>query len=121
MKHYQALNEQVSVSDQVDLTDLPKLQKKGIKFMICNRPDHEDEGQETFEMIKQECQQLGMLVAFLPFSSYQIQDDDRDKLVELLKLNHRTHLYCRSGARSKRLWRAANALGRGGHDWQATC
>jgi len=118
MNHYLQLNEQVSVSDQLIIDDLDELKSKQIELLVCNRPDKEDEGQTDFIQIKAAAEELGMAAESLAFSSYQIESQDRDKLVELLKRKKRTHLYCRSGARSKRLWRAANELGRGGHDWK---
>jgi uncharacterized protein (TIGR01244 family) len=119
MKHYIELNDQVSVSDQLEVADVAKLHAQGVQLMVCNRPDKEDEGQVDYSVLEKAGHKLGLDVEFLPFSSYQIDSSDRDKLVELLKRNQRTHLYCRSGARSKRLWRAANKIGRGGHDWHS--
>ncbi len=116
--NYLKLNDQVSVSGQLCPSDLDKLADEKIELLVCNRPDGEDEGQATFEEISKIAQEKGIKTKLLAFSSYQIQNEDRDKLVDIIKENKRTHLYCRSGARSKRLWRMANKIGCGGHDYR---
>lgn len=115
--NYIKLNSQVSASGQLSLDDISKLVDEKIELLICNRPDDEDEGQTPYDEIAKVAQVSGIETRLLAFSSYQIQNDDRDRLIEILKENKRTHLYCRSGARSKRLWRMANKIGRGGHEF----
>lgn len=111
------LNEQVSASGQIELEDIDLLVEEKVELLVCNRPDGEDDGQLDYMKIAKEAQAKGIDSRFLAFSSYQITPEDRDKLVEILCENKRTHLYCRSGARSKRLWRMANKIGCGGHDF----
>lgn len=111
------LNEQVSVSDQITVDDIAELQEQGIELLICNRPDDEDVGQTPFADIKAAAEAAGINTGLLAFSSYQITDQDRDQLVELIKSHQKIHLYCRSGSRSRRLWRSANKIGCGGHDY----
>lgn len=112
------LNHQVSASGQLTVDDIPQLADKGIELLVCNRPDGEDEGQTPFVDIKTAAEAAGMNTALLAFSSYQITNADRDRLVELINTRQKIHLYCRSGARSRRLWRTANKIGCGGHDYQ---
>ena len=115
--NYLQLNEQVSASGQLGLGDIPRLLEEKMELLVGNRPDDEDEGQLPYAEIAKLAEQNGIETRLLAFSSYQIQNDDRDQLIEILKENKRTHLYCRSGARSKRLWRMANKIGCGGHDF----
>ena len=115
--NYLQLNDQVSVSGQLIVEDIELLAKEGVELLICNRPDDEDEGQLPFQEIAVAAQAIGIDTRLLPFASYQIVNEDRDKFVEILCEKKRTHLYCRSGARSKRLWRVANKIGCGGHDF----
>ena len=117
--NYLQLNDQVSVSGQLELSDVSELLDKQVELLVCNRPDGEDEGQTPFDDIKAIAEEKGMEFRMLPFSSYQIDPEDRDKLVAILCEKKRTHLYCRSGARSKRLWRMANKIGCGGHDFKS--
>lgn len=117
--NYLQLNDQVSVSGQLDAEDIEVLVTEGIELLICNRPDDEDEGQLPYEKVAVAARAKGIDTRLLPFASYQIVNEDRDKFVEILCENKRTHLYCRSGARSKRLWRVANKIGCGGHNYKA--
>ncbi len=111
------LNDQVSVSDQISVNDVSELKDLGIELLVCNRPDSEDEGQTPFLDIENEAHKRGIETQLLAFTSYQIECRDRDGLIDILSKSKRTHLYCRSGARSKRLWRMANKIGCGGHDY----
>lgn len=116
--NYLKLNDQVSVSGQLCAEDLRLLADKNIEVLVCNRPDDEDDGQVPYEDIAEAAAQSGIEAKLLAFSSYQIHNEDRDKLIEIIGENKRTHLYCRSGARSKRLWRMANKIGCGGHEFK---
>jgi sulfide:quinone oxidoreductase len=111
------LNNQVSVSDQMTVDDVAEVVANGVQLLVCNRPDHEDEGQPDFADIKLAAEQVGLNTTMLAFSSYHTTDDDRDRLIELINTKQKIHLYCRSGSRSRMLWQAANKIGCGGHDF----
>ncbi|GAA6139442.1 hypothetical protein NBRC116583_31890 [Arenicella sp. 4NH20-0111] len=115
--NYLKLNEQISASGQLTLSDIERLIDEKVELLVCNRPNGEDAGQETYEAIAAAATAHGIDTKLLAFSSYQISNDDRDSLIEIIAEKKRTHLYCRSGARSKRLWRMANKIGCGGHDY----
>lgn len=108
--HIEQLTTQVSASDQLCVEDIPAIAAMGIELLVCNRPDDEDEGQTPYNLIADAAKQHGMEPILLPFSSYQITAESRDKFVTLIETRKRIHTYCRSGARSKRLWREANSL-----------
>lgn len=103
------LTTQVSASDQIVVQDVQRLVDQGVELLVCNRPDGEDEGQTPYADIEAEANRLGLEVKFQPFSSYQINKENRDDLIELIRSRKRIHLYCRSGSRCERLWREANA------------
>ncbi len=111
------LNNQVSASGQITVDDIAFLKDAGIELLVCNRPDDEDVGQTPFAEIEQAAQEAGLKTDLLAFSSYQISNEDRDQLVKLIESGQKIHLYCRSGSRSRRLWRTANKIGCGGHDF----
>lgn len=111
------LNKQVSVSDQIVVGDVQEIADSGVELLVCNRPDDEDRGQTPYAKIQQEAERLGMEFNLMAFSSYQISDDNRDRLIELIESGKRIHLYCRSGSRSRRLWISANKIGCGGHNY----
>lgn len=108
--HIEQLTTQVSVSDQIQVKDVQTLLDMGVELLVCNRPDDEDEGQVPYEVIHAEAQRLGLETRLLAFSSYQITEKNRNEFIKLIETRKRIHNYCRSGARSRRLWREANAV-----------
>lgn len=108
--HIEHLTTQVSASDQLRVEDVGAIAEMGVELLVCNRPDNEDEGQTPYEQIAVEAKRLGMKPVLMPFSSYQITEPNRDQLIKLIETRQRIHLYCRSGARCKRLWREANSV-----------
>lgn len=119
--HIDQLTTQVSVSGQLAVEDVHKLLDDGVELLVCNRPDDEDEGQTPCTLIEAEAKRLGLPFKRLQFSSYQITPENRDEFVELIQTRKRIHCYCRSGARSKRLWREANFLVGGEAEYDAKC
>lgn len=117
--HIEQLTSQVSVSDQITIKDLPTIMDMDVQLLVCNRPDDEDEGQVPYEEIRQEAERLGLECILLAFSSYQITQADRNEFIELIETRKRIHSYCRSGARSKRLWREANSVVGGEEEFNA--
>ena len=110
------LNKQVSVSGQITVDEIECLKDKGIELLVCNRTDGEDVGQTPYEDIKKAAEVVDLETDLLAFSSYQIENKDRDGLIKLIETGKKIHLYCRSGSRSRRLWRTANKIGCGGYD-----
>lgn len=104
------MTSQVSVSDQIDVDDVQALIDEGVELLVCNRPDGEDGEQTPYTTIQEEAKRLGLEVKSIAFSSYQIQPENRDEFIQLIRTRKRIHLYCRSGSRSERLWREANAV-----------
>ena len=107
---YEQLTTQVSASEQICCDDVQKFVDMGVELLVCNRPDGEDEGQTPYADIEQQAKKLGLESIFMPFSSYQIEPEHRDEFAKLIQTRKRIHTYCRSGARSKRIWREANSL-----------
>jgi uncharacterized protein (TIGR01244 family) len=119
--HIEQLTHQVSVSGQITVADVQGFVDDGVELLVCNRPDDEDEGQTPYELVEAEAKRLGLPFKLLAFSSYQITPENRDEFVELIQTRKRIHCYCRSGARSKRLWREANFLVGGEAEYDAKC
>lgn len=119
--HLEQLTSQVSVSGQITVKDVQALVDDGIELLVCNRPDDEDEGQTPYQLVEAEAQRLGLPFKLLAFSSYQITPENRDQFVELIQTRKRIHCYCRSGSRSKRLWREANFLVGGEAEYDSKC
>ena len=119
--HIEQLIHQVSVSGQISVNDVQGLVEQGVQLLVCNRPDGEDEGQTDHQLIKDEAERLGLPFKLLAFSSYQITAENRDEFICMIQTRERIHCYCRSGARSKRLWREANFIIGGEPEYDAKC
>ena len=111
--HIEQLTTQVSVSDQITIADVADLAAQGIEVLVCNRPDGESEDQTPYADIAAAAKQHGIDCRLIAFSSYQITSEYRDQFMALVSECKRTHAYCRTGSRSKRLWREANGLAGG--------
>ncbi len=106
----QQLNEQVSVSGQLSVGDLPALKELGIELLVCNRPDGESADQPPFDQIAEAAQKLGMSVESIPFAGSEMTEAHAREFAALLTSGKRTHAYCRSGARSGNLFTLASQL-----------
>jgi len=111
--HIEQLTTQVSVSDQITVADIAELAKQGIEILVCNRPDGESEDQTPYEEIASAAKEHGIDCRLMAFSSYKITAENRDLFIDLVAECKRIHAYCRTGSRSKRLWREANWLAGG--------
>lgn len=108
--HIEQLTTQVSVSDQITVDDVELLLKEGVEILVCNRPDGEAEDQTPYAEIEVAAKQKGLDFRLLDFSSYRIIPENRDRFIDIIAERKRIHAYCRTGSRSKRLWREANFL-----------
>ena len=99
------INDDISVSPQIALADLPAIKAAGFETIICNRPDGEEPGQPSFAETQQAAQAAGLKTAFLPIASGVFLPEDfmafRQALQDLPKP---ISVYCRSGTRSCFLW-----------------
>ena len=101
---FTTLDNQVSISDQISSTDLADLIEEGIEILVCNRPDREVVEQPIFNDIARICQNFGMESHHIPFVGDQIEDPHVESFMNLLQSGKKVHAYCRSGARSSKLW-----------------
>jgi len=103
------LDRQMSVSDQLSPEDVQVLAEQGVKILVCNRPDHEVDLNQSFAMIQKAGQKHGMDSHHLPFVGDQVEGGHEEKLLDLLDKGDRLHAYCRSGSRSSKLWARTRA------------
>jgi len=101
------LDNQVSVSGQIEASDVPALCEAGAEIIVCNRPDREAENQPDFSAIEAACRKQGIQACQLAFSGDQIEEAQVAAMLELLSGGRKLHAYCRSGARSSKLWARA--------------
>lgn len=108
--HIEQLTTQVSVSDQITIEDVVSLANDGVEVLVCNRPDGESKNQTPYADIEQAAKATGLEFRLLDFASYRITPPNRDRFIDIIGERKRVHAYCRTGSRSKRLWREAHSL-----------
>lgn len=97
-----------SVSGQLTLDDVRDAAAQGFKTIICNRPDDEEAGQLTFKTVQNYAEELGLKFAYIPVSSSGVTTSDGSKMRTALDTKPSPVLaYCRSGARSEKIWALA--------------
>ena len=101
----------VFVAPQLDAAAMAELARLGFKSVINNRPDFEGgPTQPTSASIEAAAQAAGLTYAFLPVASGYQSPDEIARFSTLLETMPRPILaFCRSGARSGKLVRAALA------------
>ena len=102
------LNENFSVASQIITRDLTEIKNLGYKTVICNRPNSE-EGATPSEIIEQEAKDIGLDFVNLPVLSGCLTSQNAIDMVEIIIKSKKPILaYCRSGSRSKELFKLCN-------------
>lgn len=105
------INDEYAVSGQISAEDLKALKEMGYKAIVCHRPDHETEGQPDFSAIAAEAEKLGLEIRHVPVGQNGVQADQVQAFVDCLDEMPRPMLgYCRSGARSTRIYEMAQHI-----------
>ena len=105
----QQLNEQITVSGQIEAGHVAALKELGVELIICNRPDGEAEGQPSFAVIEAAAQAAGVAIKNIPFAGGAMTLAQVQEFAECLKQYSRIHAYCRTGNRSSVIWNTARA------------
>ena len=99
------LSDTLSVSAQIAVEDIQQLHADGVKTLICNRPDGEDQGQPEVEQIKKIAEEKGLIFYFMPVVSGQVTLAQGEQFAQALaEAPKPIHAYCRSGMRCTILW-----------------
>ncbi|AXI41391.1 bifunctional protein tyrosine phosphatase family protein/NAD(P)/FAD-dependent oxidoreductase [Sulfitobacter sp. SK011] len=104
------ISDQFFVAPQITEVDLADLHDKGIRSIICNRPDGEGADQPTFTELSHAAQKLGIEMRYIPVSGGMVQDEDAEAFGSAEDALPKPLLaYCRTGTRSATLWSLAHA------------
>lgn len=99
------LDDEFFVSAQLQVADLPGLYERGVRSLICNRPDCEEAGQPTSDEIAAAASNLDMKFAYIPVQSNGLDEVSVAAFAHALTtLPGPTLAYCRTGNRSASLW-----------------
>lgn len=104
------INDSISVSPQIKLEDAHELARLGFKSIISNRPDGEENGQPTADMICMAAEAAGLEFRHIPVVASDIGDRDIALFDEAMKdLPKPILAFCRSGTRAATLWALSHA------------
>jgi sulfide:quinone oxidoreductase len=102
------INNDLSVSGQISTDDVATLKSEGVKSIICNRPDNEDQGQPAHDEIQKAAVDNGLEFHFMPVISGKVTLENGKTFGQFLQsLPKPIHAYCRSGTRCTTLWAIA--------------
>lgn len=100
-----AIDQTLSVSEQIKPEDVPAIAAAGFKSIICNRPDGEGADQPVFAEIDAAAKAAGLSVSYQPIVSGKVTDEDAAAFGTLMDLLPKPiFAYCRTGTRSTTLW-----------------
>lgn len=105
------INDEYAVSGQITAQDVETLKDMGYRSIVCHRPDNEAEGQPQFSDIAAEAERLGLEVRHVPVGQNGVQAEQVRAFVDCLDEMARPMLgYCRSGARSTKIYEMARHI-----------
>ena len=103
------LDEALSASPQIAPEDLPAIAAQGFRSVISNRPDGEEPGQPSAEVLRHAAEAAGLAFAHVPVVGGAISDQDvADFREALANLPQPVFGFCRTGTRTTTLWALAN-------------
>lgn len=107
----QPLSAEVSATSQIEPSAMALLAQAGFKSVINNRPDHEGgPEQPTSAALQVAATAAGLVYAYLPVAPAYQSPEEAARFRQLLDAMHKPILvFCRSGTRSGKLFRAATS------------
>lgn len=106
-KHQLAQN--VFIGPQISGDDLICLRNEGFTDVICNRPDEEHSEGMTAQKLGEIAARLGLSYHYHPVAMGSAFDAAAEKLGAIsARPNTKVFAYCRTGARSSKIWELSN-------------
>ena len=100
-----SINEKFSISEQIAISDIKVLAEMGVKILICNRPEGEEQNQLTNEQIINEARCCGIEFIHIPSPGRDIPQDALALFTKTFaERDEKIHAYCRTGTRSSIFW-----------------
>ncbi len=102
---FRKLTNRISVSGQIDPSNIEQIKQSGFTTIVNNRPDGEVNGQPLNSEIEKEAKKMGLNYYFIPLGREAITEEMIKKTKEALKEENGNILcFCRTGTRSTNLW-----------------
>ncbi|STZ09158.1 Uncharacterized protein conserved in bacteria [Moraxella caprae] len=94
----------ITLSGQITPADVAELARMGVKTVVNNRPDFEEEGQPTSAEIEQACQAHGIAYKQIAFAGGMMDMNHVQAFADFFNETERPlHIFCRTGNRSNNL------------------
>jgi len=106
---FRKINDNISVSPQITLEDVPAAKAEGVSLIINNRPDGEDPTAPQSADIEAAAREAGMKYIAIPITHSGFSGPQVEAMIAALADGDKTLAYCRSGTRSTLLWALAQA------------
>jgi uncharacterized protein (TIGR01244 family) len=104
------INDQVSVSPQIQLDDVVAIKAAGFTTIINNRPDGEALDQPASAEVRAAAEAIGLVFHEIPLGRQGVTQDVIDETRAALESSPGPVVcYCRSGTRSTTLWALSQA------------
>ncbi|MBP7648914.1 MAG: TIGR01244 family phosphatase [Phenylobacterium sp.] len=110
MTEFRRVTDQLSVSPQITLEDLPRAAAMGFKLVINNRPDGEDPAQPPSAAVEAAARAAGLQYAYIPVRGGPTQDQVAEERSILENSEGPVLAFCRSGTRSIITWSLGEAM-----------
>ena len=99
-----------SVASQISASDVALIKAAGFKSIMCNRPDGEEFGQPSAEIIRQAAIDHEIKFYYVPMGRDGISTQLLADFSEVVNgTNDPVFAYCRTGNRCGMLWNASQA------------
>lgn len=103
------LDENMSVTPQIQVSDIETIASLGFKTIIANRPDQEEFGQPAMHDIEAAAKAAGLAFIYQPVISGQFSQQDLDNFSQNYNSAEKPVLgFCRTGTRCTILWGLSN-------------
>jgi len=106
---FNSLTAEVFVAEQISIEDIGMAAERGIRTIICNRPDGETPDQPETELLRRAAAEAGIEFVHIPVVSGRFDEQSIEAFQSVLLSGQKPVLaYCRSGMRSSCLWALAS-------------
>lgn len=103
------LTDNLLVSAQPNPADLAELAAMGVKTVVCNRPDGEEPGQPSMDVMEEAAKAAGMTFVRYPVNPATFPGPDMASLGKVFDSGDKVFAFCRTGTRCANLWVATRA------------
>jgi len=110
MTDFRTVTDEISVSPQIELSDIARAADQGFKLIISNRPDGEDPGQPTAAAVAAAAAEAGLHFVHIPVVGGPTPDQVAAVREAIDGADGPVLLFCRSGTRSIVTWSLGEAL-----------